>query len=262
MRMTFCLILLAHSLFAQQYRLAPPKIRCEQVFFENNTEVRLFFDLKGARIRYTLDGTEPTALSALYKKPIRVNKDVRLRARVFHADYLPSEIAALDVFRRGTPPVPPLRLGHAPADEYGGAASNYDRLIDGKTGSDDLHDGAWIGLSGKPLDVYATWKKEQQIRVVKLSTLTNTGAWIFPPTKISLYVAGEDAQYRLVKEEVLTTPGNSLKPEEGRHTYVLRFPPERCTRVCVVAEPWGNLPDWHPGKGAPAWLFVDEIAFE
>jgi hypothetical protein len=260
MRISLFFLLFAHSLAAQQYRLAPPQIRCEQVFFENNTEVRLFFDLKGARIRYTLDGTEPSEQSELYKKTIRVDKDVRLRARVFHPDYLPGETARLDLFRRGTTPAP-LRLGQRPADEYLGRIDNYDCLTDGKAGSDDLHDGAWIGLPGKQLYAYATWKKEQHIQTVKLSTLTNTGAWIFPPTKISVYVAGEDAHYRLVREEMLTA-GNSQKPEEGHHTYVLRFPPERCTRVRVVAEPWGNLPDWHPGKGTPAWLFVDEIAFE
>lgn len=260
MKISFFLLLFAHSLAAQQYRLAPPQIRCEQVFFENNTTVRLVFNLKGAEIRYTLDGSEPTRHAPRYEQPIVVDKDVLLQARAFHPDFLPGEIAALHLYCRGAKPAR-LILAQAPAEEYLGRIGNYDCLIDGKVGSDDLRDGAWIGLPGKQLYAYATWKKEQQIQVVKLSTLTNTGAWIFPPTKISVYVAGEDAHYRLVSAEILTID-NSQKPEEGRHTYVLRFPPERCTWVRVVAEPWGMLPEWHPGKGTPAWLFVDEIAFE
>ena len=30
----------------------------------------------------------------------------------------------------------------------------------------------------------------------------------------------------------------------------------------VRAKNFGILPDWHPGKGNPTWLFIDEIAFE
>lgn len=262
MRTIVFLIFLANDLSAQPYRLAPPQIRCEQVFFEKNTEVRLFFDLKGATIQYTLDGSEPSEQSEMYRKPISIDRDVRLQARVFHPDYLPGESVRLDLFRRGTSPVPPLRLGYAPADEYGGAAGNYDRLIDGRIGSDDLHDGAWIGLQGKPLKAYAVWRDEQVVQSVKLSTLTNTGAWIFPPVRIQVFVAGEDAIYRMVQELSLPAPGDGTRPEEGRHTYIITFPPERCTRMRVEAIPWGALPSWHPGAGAQAWLFVDEIAFE
>jgi hexosaminidase len=33
----------------------------------------------------------------------------------------------------------------------------------------------------------------------------------------------------------------------------------RARYVKVVATNFGKIPDWHPGKGEPAWLFVDEI---
>jgi hypothetical protein len=29
--------------------------------------------------------------------------------------------------------------------------------------------------------------------------------------------------------------------------------------VRLVAENYGPLPAWHPGRGQPAWIFVDEI---
>jgi hexosaminidase len=106
------------------------------------------------------------------------------------------------------------------------------------------------------------WQDEQRVQSVKLSTLTNTGAWIFPPARIQVFVAGEDALYRMVQEMSLPAPGDGLYPEEGRHTYIITFPPERCTRIRVEAIPWGALPSRHPGAGAQAWLFVDEIAFE
>ena len=27
----------------------------------------------------------------------------------------------------------------------------------------------------------------------------------------------------------------------------------------IVAESYGTIPDWHPGRGGEAWIFVDEI---
>jgi len=29
--------------------------------------------------------------------------------------------------------------------------------------------------------------------------------------------------------------------------------------VRIVAESYGTIPDWHPGHGGAAWIFVDEI---
>ena len=45
------------------------------------------------RIRYTLDGSEPVAISALYVGPIVLNEDVVVRARSFDAGLLPGPIA-------------------------------------------------------------------------------------------------------------------------------------------------------------------------
>jgi hypothetical protein len=44
-----------------------------------------------------------------------------------------------------------------------------------------------------------------------------------------------------------------LAPEPSPPT--LRF-------LRVQARNFGPLPDWHPGAGEPAWLFVDEIVAE
>ena len=45
--------------------------------------ITLSTDNPAGRIRYTLDGTEPTAKSTLYEKPFQVNRTVRVRAALF-----------------------------------------------------------------------------------------------------------------------------------------------------------------------------------
>jgi len=44
--------------------------------------------------------------------------------------------------------------------------------------------------------------------------------------------------------------------------FFLDFKPLKARRVRIVARNAGPLPEWHPGKGKPAWLFVDEVAFQ
>ena len=62
-------------------------------------------------VRYTMDGTTPTRHSAPYTDPLRIDGDVRLRAKRFfpESESLP---AAADFVRRGPkPPAPDLPLG-------------------------------------------------------------------------------------------------------------------------------------------------------
>ena len=57
----------------------------------------------GATIRYTRDGTIPTATSLLYTNPITVNANSTFKARVFQTGLLPSRVAARNfIFLDGT----------------------------------------------------------------------------------------------------------------------------------------------------------------
>ena len=48
--------------------------------------------LSGATIRYTLDGTEPIAVSNLYVTPVPVSADLVIKARAFHPDWTQSGV--------------------------------------------------------------------------------------------------------------------------------------------------------------------------
>jgi len=70
----------------------------------------------GATVRYTLDGSDPTPSSALYASPVSISAPTTLKARAFHASYLPSA-AATGVFTF-TAAQPSFSL---PAGTYSGA---------------------------------------------------------------------------------------------------------------------------------------------
>ncbi len=85
----------------------------------------------GATIRYTTDGSRPTAASPVYSGPIAVNSPKVIRARAFPADGLPSE-AATATYLVGVPAdVAVVSLATNPAyffDDYIGI------YVDGKAG--------------------------------------------------------------------------------------------------------------------------------
>ena len=45
----------------------------------------------------------------------------------------------------------------------------------------------------------------------------------------------------------------------GLYEHKQTFAPVKARYVRIVASPENVMPDWHPGKGFPAFLFVDEI---
>ncbi len=105
------------SLIAAFHRLPlpVPAIEPARAIFEESISVSMSIPAaaRGAVIRYTLDGTSPTASSPLYAGPIRVEKDVLVEARAFRAGGEPGE-AARASFRK-VPPVPPPPQVHLSA---------------------------------------------------------------------------------------------------------------------------------------------------
>ncbi len=66
--------------------LDPPTASPPGGSFETAVEVSLS-SVPGATIRYTLDGSEPTAASVTYSRPVRLERTTELRARAIHPDW-------------------------------------------------------------------------------------------------------------------------------------------------------------------------------
>ncbi len=58
---------------------AVPYLRTDKRYFLETSEIKLFCDTENAKIYYTLDGSEPTAQSTLYKGPFKINKTSTVR---------------------------------------------------------------------------------------------------------------------------------------------------------------------------------------
>lgn len=75
-------------------RLAPPQFSIRGGIFTNTVSVKLTTDSPAAVIRYTLDGSQPTAKSAQYSRSISISDSTLIRAAVFDAQAQRGPIAA------------------------------------------------------------------------------------------------------------------------------------------------------------------------
>lgn len=207
-----------------------------------------------AEIRYTLDGTEPTANSTLYTGAIVLQKSAKIRAAAFR-DGKRSSVTSQDIsFNKATAcPVELLQPTHKNYTYKGGAT-----LTDGLLGDKGFGTGRWLGFSGNDLEAVIDLKQNTDVSSVSLNTCVDKGSWIFDARNIEVSVSADGKSFTKVASKSL--PALEEQTPDNIYTYELTFPQTTTRYVKVTATSEHNIPKWHGGKGKPAFLFVDEIS--
>ncbi len=207
-----------------------------------------------AEIRYTLDGTEPTANSALYTGAIVLQKSAKIRAAAFR-DGKRSSVTSQDIsFNKATAcPVELLQPTHKNYTYKGGAT-----LTDGLLGDKGFGTGRWLGFSGNDLEAVIDLKQNTDVSSVSLNTCVDKGSWIFDARNIEVSVSADGKSFTKVASKSL--PALEEQTPDNIYTYELTFPQTTTRYVKVTATSEHNIPEWHGGKGKAAFLFVDEIS--
>ena len=132
-------------------------------------------------------------------------------------------------------------------------------LINGKRGSRDYYDGRWLGYEGEDFEALIDLGKETPVKQITCGFLSQQMSWIFLPQKLEIFVSEDGVKYELVKqfkEELKIFPKAEIK------NYKAQFKSRPVRYIKVKAKNVSVCPDWHPGAGGKAWLFVDEIIVE
>ena len=207
-----------------------------------------------AEIRYTLDGTEPTANSTLYTGAIVLQKSAKIRAAAFRNGKR-SSVTSQDIsFNKATAcPVELLQPTHKNYTYKGGAT-----LTDGLLGDKGFGTGRWLGFSGNDLEAVIDLKQNTDVSSVSLNTCVDKGSWIFDARNIEVSVSADGKSFTKVASKSL--PTLEEQTPDNIYTYELTFPQTTTRYVKLTATSEHNIPEWHSGKGKPAFLFVDEIS--
>jgi len=119
------------------------------VFLDTHT-VALSTPFRGLQLRYTLDGSEPTADSPLYTGPISIDATTEVKARYFDAEGRYSSATAERVYRK-VQPHPPAKVNQrqlAPGLRYAYYEGAFSDSIPDFAGLEPLRSG--VALSSDP----------------------------------------------------------------------------------------------------------------
>ncbi len=207
-----------------------------------------------APIHYTLDGSEPTANSAIYKSPITLQNTTTIKAATFTDSGASKVIAATYYLIDGSRSI---AVNSTYANQY--AAAGDITLIDQLRGANNFKTGDWQGYR-EDLEVIIDLGERKQIRKLGLGVLQDINSWIWYPTQVDFSVSNDGQSFNLlssVENQFTDTTYGSFVQD-----LVVDVPPTTTRYVKVNAKNYGVCPDWHLGAGGVTWIFADEVIIE
>ena len=139
-------------------------------------------------------------------------------------------------------------------------AGGDNALIDHLKGGADFRTGAWQGFFGDDLIAVIDLGNQQIIKRVEIGFLQDQNSWIFMPQYVEFQISIDGEQF----ESLGKIYNNISEKENGGivKRFVKKMDNKLTRYVKIIGMNRGNCPDWHIGKGEPAWIFADEIVIE
>ncbi|HEY4196621.1 MAG TPA: FN3 associated domain-containing protein [Mucilaginibacter sp.] len=236
-------------------QIIPPQMKNTQFVFSKPIPLLLSHPIKGTDIRYTTDGTKPDSTkSLLYKPGIMITDNTTIKAKAFKPGWYGSDIISYNFYKNTYKP-DSLQFLTTPNEKYQGDGAKT--LTDGELGGMNYGNGKWLGYQ-TDMDILLFFNKPINPHTLTLNCLKMIGGQIFLPSEIEVWGGKDKTHLRLIS--TLKT-GEQKKNDPDIVTGLVcklnSSSPVSCIRL--VAKPIYKLPAWHPAKGKPSWVFVDEI---
>ena len=210
----------------------------------------------GAPIRYTLDGSDPTASSPLYKAPVTIGESCTFKAAALREGMQTPVYARKFDFNKATGRRIALNAAPTLKYTYGGASL----LVDGYRGVPVYSNGAWIGFLNEPLDVTIDMQGAKPYSAVTVESLVEKGEWVFPPSSVAVYLSDDGREF--AEAALMSVPQETADSPDGVKPFKVLFPETSARYLRVVARTVDPIPAWHGAAGQKAHMFVDEIIVE
>ncbi len=134
-------------------------------------------------------------------------------------------------------------------------------LTDGIRGTQDFHDGLWLGFWEKNVAVDFNFQEEREIQEIRVGCMQSNPSWIFLPAEIEIVMKPKG----LFRKPVIMSAVSSLPKESVYILHDFTFRPDKPVKVKkleIRIDNPGKCPPWHPGAGSPTWVFLDEIEID
>lgn len=218
---------------------------------EGRLQVELDCIRPDVQVRYTMDGSVPTAQSPLYTKPLMLTEAKTIKAATFAGNEQLGQMLELPVIWNKATAKPVKSAGTG--DLY--------MLTNGIRGSQKYTDLEWCSwMKSDTVTFTLDLKKPELVNKLMLGSITNYGMAVHKPAEIEVWISGDDKEYRKVGE-CSYTKNEIFREGVFREDIPFEIGTE-ARYVRVVAHGAGDCPFTHVRPGQEARIYFDEIIIE
>lgn len=218
---------------------------------EGRLQVELDCIRPDVQVRYTMDGSVPTAQSPLYTKPLMLTEAKTIKAATFAGNEQLGQMLELPVIWNKATAKPVKSAGTG--DLY--------MLTNGIRGSQKYTDLEWCSwMKSDTVTFTLDLKKPELVNKLTLGSITNYGMAVHKPAEIEVWISGDDKEYRKVGE-CSYTKNEIFREGVFREDIPFEIGTE-ARYVRVVAHGAGDCPFTHVRPGQEARIYFDEIIIE
>lgn len=235
-------IVYARSMYNIQHKVSPQN---------GSLKVELDCIRPDVEIRYTTNGSMPTANSKRYNKTLIFTETRTIKAATF-----------IDKKQIGKTLELPLVWNKATAKHVSGMGINeLPLLVNGVRGSLKYTDGEWCSwLKNNSISFTVDLQKQESVNKISLGSITNYGMAAHKPAKIEIWISSDNVTYCKTGERIFTK--EEIFREGTFHEDISFEVGVKARYVRVVAIGAGNCPETHVRPGQEARIYFDEIVIE
>lgn len=250
--------------FTEMQELQNPILEVEKNLFLDSINVRFStIGIKGNKIHYTLDGSEPDSLSDLYNNKITIYNSSKLKAKSFKNGWIESQITQSEFFKVKTK-IADFNFETTSKDYFNGTEAKgnyYYRLFDFSIGNENFFSDykRYLPFDSKlifSIDI----AEKTELKEIILSCANNIDAGVMHPKSVKIFAKGENHKFELI--------GSKTFPREKskifKKLFVIPINHKNQTNLKLEIEKY-EFPKWHPRlndankTNDKTWLFMDEL---
>ncbi len=241
-------------------KLSPPLMVNESHIIKTGEGIVLKHYIKGAQVKYTLDGSEPDSMhGTLYTKPFTISGSTDVKSVAVKDGWLTSDVVKFSLFENGATPDQCMLISQANVQYKGEGALT---LINGKRAPiNNLPDPNWIAFRENPFSAIFEYKNPKTLTKISFCYGLQVPQYVFPPTAVSVSGSHDKKQFQVLSTQKIASYQKNNKDQVKSDVIHIALKSQPFKYYKIEAQNLPRIPDWHPGKGEKGWLFIDEIFF-
>jgi len=250
-------IIIGDNLDDKVLQITSPVIEQDSSIIVNHLDVTLKHFMKGAIVRYTIDGTVPDSInSPIYTKKFQLTKSGILKTKAYKPGWLGSDIVEKTFYKSEIHPDSIYLITNSDKKYAGKGAKT---LVDYELGEQNFSGGKWLAYKDSNMIFVTSFLQAKQLKHATFNAFIDMGAYIFPIISIKIEGSNDGKAFKYLNQASFPSLEKTNK-FRGNKSFSCSFPDNKAFKYYrFTLLNVKKLPKWHPGKGKPAWIFVDEL---